>query len=333
MLMRCYWFIFVFCLSVFATATSAQPVIPGSADPEFVEAVDEWLEGNEIEALSSMSTLARMGHVPAKILLSRIADTDWLSAHIAEKLSRTERIELFREPRGLSGRDWLASASEDSELANALWATQFGEPREVPEFESIVRTLIIYGEIKPLLGYFIKTWQFGHEDVAVRAIIENDALFGAAGRDFLGFAIQSMIQRGKQPLFPSRIRTIEEMRAFLDWLRSDVHKFAASGYIRTNGTQIAIPTRRDGLELIADAAHSLRELQPLLLFCESMCAASQQRSCLADTASTIAQAGAFPYPFSSPAQSLIADEAYWSSSRFFEDVNRTLNRQGWSGCR
>ncbi|WP_299662029.1 hypothetical protein [uncultured Ruegeria sp.] len=322
-----------FFLSVLATLTSAQTPIPGSADSDFVEIVEEWLGGNELDALKNMSVLAQEGHVPAKILLSRIAATHWLSAHITERLSRKERIELFREPKGLSGRDWLVSASEESELARALWATQSYVPPGVPDFETIVPTLTAYGETKPLLGYFIQTLLFDREDVAIRTIIENDALFGAAGRDFLGFAIQTMIQKGKQPPLPADIGTNEGTLAFLDWLRSDIHQFAANGYFPIEDGRIAIPTRPDGLQALADAVLKLRELQPILLFCEGMCGEAQQQTCLADTVWAVAQASAFPYPFSSPAQSLISDEEYWGSARFIEDVNRTLDRQGWQGCR
>ena len=319
--------------TVFASVTSAQSPVPGSQDPRFVEATDAWLNGDELEALKELSSLANEGHVPAKILVSRIADTPWFSAHISQTLNRRERIALFRDPTGLSGRDWLASASEEHELARAMWETQSYVPPDIPDFEMIVPTLASHGESKILLRYFIETWIFGREEVAVRVLLENDALFGAAGRDFLGFAILSMVQNGKQPPLPVDIKTADQARAFVAWLRQDIHQFAFSGLFPVDGGRVAVPTQPDGLVALAVAVQALPELQPLTLFCEATCEVQEQQACLADTVWLVSQAGAFPYPFSSPAQSLIPDETYWSSGRLFSDIGRNLERQDWQGCR
>ncbi len=323
----------VILMSVLASMTSAQSPVPGSQDPRFVKATDGWLNGDELEALKELSSLANEGHVTAKILVSRIADTPWFSAHISQTLNRKERIALFREPKGLSGRDWLASASEENELARAMWETQSYVPPGVPDFETIVPTLVSHGETKLLLRYFIETWKFGHEDVAARILLANDAQFGAAGRDFLGFVILSMVQEGKQLLLPTDINTADKARAFLGWLRQDIHQFAYSGLFPIDAGRVAVPTQPDGLAKLAMAVQSLPELQPLTLFCEATCEAQEQQACLADTVWIVSQTGAFPYPFSSPAQSLIPDDTYWSSDRFFRDLGRNLERQNWQGCR
>lgn len=324
---------FVILMSVFASVTSAQSPVPGSQDPRFVEAADGWLNGDELEALKELSSLANEGHLAAKILVSRIADTPWFSAHISQTLNRKERIALFRESKGLSGRDWLASASEENELARAMWETQSYVPPGVPDFETIVPTLVVHGETKLLLRYFIETWKFGYEDVAARAVLENDALFGAAGRDFLGFVLLSMVQEGKQPPLPADIKTADQARSFLRWLRQDIHQFAYSGQFPVDARKVAVPTQPDGLAALAMAVQTLSELQPLTLFCEATCEAQEQLACHADTIWIVSQTGAFPYPFSSPAQSLIPDETYWSSHRFIRDLGRNLERQNWQGCR
>lgn len=324
---------FVILLSVFASAASAQSPVPGSQDPRFVQATDDWLNGDELAALKELASLANEGQVAAKILVSRIADAPWFSAHIAQTLNRKERIALFREPKGLSGRDWLASASEENELARAMWQTQSYVPPDLPDFETVVPTLASYGEAKLLLRFFIETWQFGKEDVAARALLENDALFGAAGRDFLGFVLLSMEQDGKQPPLPAGINNADEARAFLGWLRQDIHRFAYSGSYPVDAGRVAMPTQPDGLSTLAMAVQALPELQPLTLFCEVTCGPQEQEACLADTVWIVSRTGAFPYPFSSPAQSLIPDETYWSSARFFKDLGRNLKSRDWQGCR
>ncbi|MEM9576973.1 MAG: hypothetical protein AAF999_08155 [Pseudomonadota bacterium] len=324
---------FAIFLSVFANGTLAQNSVSGSQDPRFTMATDEWLNGDELEALMELSSLANEGHLAAKILVSRIADAPWFSVHISQTLNRKDRIALFREPKGLSGRDWLASASDENELARAMWKAQSYAPPGVPDFETIVPTLVSFGETKFLLRYFIETWKFGQEDVAARALLENDAQFGAAGRDFLGFVILSMVQDGKQPPLPTDIETADQARSFVHWLRQDIHQFAYSGLFPLGGGKVAVPTQPDGLTALSMAVQSLPELQPLVLFCEALCEAQEQKACHADTVWLVSQTGAFPYPFSSPAQSLIPDETYWSSTRFFNDVRRNLELQDWQGCR
>jgi hypothetical protein len=116
-------------------------------------------------------------------------------------------------------------------------------------------------------------------------------------------------------------------------LRQDIHRFAFSGLFFLSGGKFAVPTQPDGLAKLAMAVQTLPELQPLTLFCEATCEAEEQKACLADTVWAVSQTGAFPYPFSSPAQSLIPDETYWSSARFFKDVRRNLERKNWQGCR
>lgn len=184
-----------------------------------------------------------------------------------------------------------------------------------------------------MLRYFIETWKFGNEDVAARALLKNDALFGAAGRDFLGFALLSMVQRDKQPPLPADINTADQARAFLGWLRQDIHQFAYNGLFPVDAGRVAIPTQADGQSTLARAVQALPELQPLTLFCETTCGPQEQQTCLADTVWIVSQTGGFPYPFSSPAQSLIPDETYWSSARLFKDLGRNLERQKWLGCR
>lgn len=47
--------------------------------------------------------------------------------------------------------------------------------------------------------------------------------------------------------------------------------------------------------------------------------------CLAQGPFALQFGPAYPYPFSSPAPSLISDETYWSSNRFPSDVDRMMS--------
>jgi hypothetical protein len=308
-------------------ATAAENVA-GSDDPDFTAATEIWLEGRDLEALERLSELASDGHVPSKILLSRIADTPKFSAHIAETLTRKERIALFREPKGLSGRDWLASAAEDNDLARALWHIQSKTPFERTEIESNIATLVSYGEIKPAFDYIFQGWLEHQLEAPAEMILENDKAFGAAGRYMLGVLFVSMAENGQMPPFHAGVNTIAKTRVFVDWLTSDLHEFAFSGSMVLRGLQ-RNPSTRDAL---AQAVVQLPELQPLTLFCETSCAASQQEICLAEGIDAVTWSGAFPFPFASPAQSLIDDATYWGSARFPEDVKRMVLKGGWKWC-
>ena len=77
----------------------------------------------------------------------------------------------------------------------------------------------------------------------------------------------------------------------------------------------------------------LPALRPLAVHCQTTCAPGEQELCLAEGANALSAAGAFPWPFASPAQSLIPDADYWTAPRFPQDVARLLARGGWEGCR
>ncbi|AZV79663.1 hypothetical protein EBB79_18480 [Parasedimentitalea marina] len=329
------------------TSTLAAKDVTGADSADFIQAKEAWLDGQDVEALQGLATLAREGHIPAKILLSRIADTPKFSAHITAQLSRKERINLFREPKGLSGRDWLLSASEESDLANALWVIQSSELAQ-PDYETIIPTLVAYGEIRPVFDYFVEMWDFEVFEFVAQILLENDEAFGAAGRYRLGSIIQSMANAGKPLPLPSTINTSAKAQEYLNWLRSDVNEFASSGLIRIASDRVAQPDdvpeylmpfrfahpdRAEDRVRLAKIVNELPELQPLRLFCETKCKTVQQEACYADGAWALMQAAAYPFPFASPAQSLIDDASYWGSPRFVTDVNRMLAKGNWPGCR
>lgn len=173
----------------------------------------------------------------------------------------------------------------------------------------------------------------GRNDYAAQILLAHEATFGAAGRYNLGLALHGLADKNHPLPLPSTINTNAKTKAFLKWLRQDMHAVAAEGPLRLSMARIPNLNQHKTRERLVQIVRELEELQPLVLCCESNCAADQQQACLADSASAIGRTGAFPYPFASPAQSLIDDVSYWGSPRFTGDAARMLTKGSWVGCR
>lgn len=104
-------------LSVYGHASLQAASLKGLEDHEFQSALHDWLDGNDREALQSLASLARAENRAAQVFLGQVESKLWLYSHVADDLSRKERIELLRNPGGLSGKSWLASAASDTPLA------------------------------------------------------------------------------------------------------------------------------------------------------------------------------------------------------------------------
>ena len=115
-------------LFTFTSAVSAD--VPGHEDPEFAEALDAWLRGNDLAPLQQMSDLARGGNTAAQILLALIDKTAALPGPELSGLSRADRIALLRAEGGISGQNWMhAAAAANNAIAQtwiALWQMDGG---------------------------------------------------------------------------------------------------------------------------------------------------------------------------------------------------------------
>ena len=109
-------------MCLFAHPALAQSVltIPGQDSVGFIQAIDQWLEGDDAEALPALAELAQGGNRAAQVFLGQIEQETYLHAHVTSDLPRRERIDLLRSPGGLSGRSWLTVAAEDVAFAQTL---------------------------------------------------------------------------------------------------------------------------------------------------------------------------------------------------------------------
>ncbi|MCX8954030.1 hypothetical protein OU790_11345, partial [Ruegeria sp. NA] len=82
------------CLSPIV-AFSEVPSLQGQDAPEFIEAVQAWLDGEDLAALRSLSDQAQNGNAAAQILLANIASRSSFHAHVTSEMGRKDRIALL----------------------------------------------------------------------------------------------------------------------------------------------------------------------------------------------------------------------------------------------
>ena len=125
-----------------AAALDGQATVPGSEASEMRLAIEQWLDDDEEIALTSMASLARDGNPAARLMLALIDKSPPLQGPWLAHLPREERINLLRQPGGLSGRSWLHALTDQP--IGAAWLSLM-DPVTGPE---VVMTLQELGEIR-----------------------------------------------------------------------------------------------------------------------------------------------------------------------------------------
>ncbi|MEO0990547.1 MAG: hypothetical protein AAFX00_06320, partial [Pseudomonadota bacterium] len=115
--------------------------ISGTNDEAYVKAISDWLQGADLVALQSLSSLAQDGNTDAQILLASIASRGHMHVHVTGEMPRNHRIALLRMPGGLSGKSLLTAAEETEPLAAALL-----QIARVREKWPAIKALFEYGE-------------------------------------------------------------------------------------------------------------------------------------------------------------------------------------------
>ncbi len=98
--------------------------LSGADDPDFLLAVDTWLSDNDEGSLPVLSLLSGKGNIAARLLLSRIEITDRASGDFVKRMSRSERLKLFRSNlgSGVFRSSWIkVEAGRGNRLARALF--------------------------------------------------------------------------------------------------------------------------------------------------------------------------------------------------------------------
>ena len=118
--------------------------LPGDEDPAFLVAVETWLDGNDVDSLPALASLARSGNVAARLLLSRIEVTDLAMGDYVAGLTRAERHDLFR-PKAGEGRFRATWLKTESDVGNPFAADLLASQGTEIDIEA-VETLMALGE-------------------------------------------------------------------------------------------------------------------------------------------------------------------------------------------
>jgi hypothetical protein len=136
-------FSFSLCVGIFTTQSTQADDLSGLDDPAFQAAIEVWLDDNDADSLPAFATLASEGNIAARLLLTRIQNTDWAPSNYLNGLSREEKIEIFRPAgEGLFRPSWLKS---EKQAGNQLAAALLEAPALEVNIDAI-RTLYEFGE-------------------------------------------------------------------------------------------------------------------------------------------------------------------------------------------
>jgi len=302
-----------FCLiALVLTVVHPQPLqaqdISGQGQPAFAEALQLWLDGNDLAALESLSSLAKSGNTAAQILLAQISSRGHMHVHVTSDLPRKDRISLLRIPKGLSGKSWLTEAQSIEPLAAAL--LQSGR---IKEKAPAIAALIEYGE--PTAALLAAQSMLLHgESAELLEVLEglDGKLPKEASVLILWALYQSENSDSGRYVGSARVGTLvlgeELLQEYeLAWTAVSPRALVEDPDLRANVVRLS---------------DDVRSWTPIKNFCEANCKDSRQ-SCTAVGASALSAAG--PFSLRSPAESLIPNDVYWSSARAEADMVRQIH--------
>lgn len=307
------WFLILVVFLFGGPALADRPRIPGEDAAGFTDALEAWLDGDDLTALNDLKGLAEEGNTAAQILLARIAEEPHMHRHVTGGMARADRIALLRQPGGLSGTSWLEAAQGESELAQALilGKTAFTSEKTsdgrviAPEAMQAVRMMLGYGEVA----------------------LATEVAFKLFDGGFLREILSLMDEHGVQL---DRIAKLLEISALIglnpDMPIDEIGR-AAGGVqpqdilsLRHIHPQVLkdSPQARDAVVRFSEMVIPWTPLREL---CEISCPNSYNECLIAGVTSI---GVARRYPFASPVESLVPQEEYWHSARLRGDIARRL---------
>lgn len=309
-LTRLFAFGFLF---VLGTAPLHAAAITGSDDPRFQSALSNWLDGQDLAAIKALSALAQEDNRAAQILLAQIQNKIWLHDHVTAGLERKERIQLLREPKGLSGRSWLVSAAEDTPLAGYLLEAR--KPYENPE---IGTALLAEGELDAALPLIARGYMAGDALGALELALNDKAFRYASGLAHeIITALPQGLASGSFSADDPRFDPLRERLADLP---------AGDAFERKLWGAAALRDLQPGSGPFQDIGTGMAAMPAMKPLVDIV-----QRHCPDDVASALATLQrAYPgIPLSlslfSPVESLLPTARYQTSARFEKDILRRID--------
>lgn len=285
--------------------------LSGHTHPRFAEAVQMWLAGDDLDALETLSSLAKSGNAAAQILLAQIASRGHMHTHVTGDLPRKDRISLLRIPEGLSGKSWLTEAQKTEPLAAALL-----QSRRVREEAPAIAALIEYGEPQAALLAANSMLYQGEVSDLIEVLAGLDGQLPDEASVLLLWALnQRDNRRITRYAGSARVGTLvlgeeEMLKHELAWVAASPRALVEDPDLRAR---------------VIPLSDEVRSWTPVKNFCEAHCPQSRQ-ACTAVGASVLSAAG--PFSMRSPAESLISNDVYWSSARAEADLVRQIRAAG-----
>lgn len=301
-------------LSVTGSAAVQGASVTGSESPEFQSALQTWLEGNDLEALQSLASLARADNRAAQVFLGQVAGKPWLHAHVTDALDRKERIELLRNPEGLSGKSWLASAAADTPLAQDF--LDANRPYRDP---ANAKALLAQGELDAALPLIVRASMAGDSVGALELALSDRALPYSSG--FVREVMRELPRLVDSDLILSDPR-MPEIQSRIDQLPVTD---PAGELLWGNGEQMGRPRKltfsQADLRTIGDMLMEVPELQPLIRIVQRHC---PQETSEALVTLQIASYAPLTHITFSPVNTILPTAEYRQSARFEPDMLRRI---------
>lgn len=306
------WFI-LFALVLGLSTANAQ--IAGQNDPQFKAALAQWLDGDDLAALTALSELAKADNRAAQVFLGRVNEATHTHSHVTGPMERKSRIALMRQVGGLSGKSWLRAASEDVPLAAA-----FLQSKIIKEKPAAIKTLLDVGEVTAALMPLASLVQSGklaeaNELLAhpklpkhvmyLQALADRDAAFIAKHGPILGSG-------GWPRSLNMRPKTSDAENSLFLW-----EGFRWDG-IEVGHTRQLIPDAFP--ESLLDSPY----YAPLKSLCSEHCA-NDVPNCMRATMIRLYNATPIWITLSSPVETILPTNEYHLSPRITDDLVRLLS--------
>ncbi len=299
------------CFLVAIIGPATAETIAGSDDADFVAAVETWLSGGDIEALSELSRLSNDGNTASQILLASIAKRGHMHTHVTQSLSRKERISLLRVPKGLSGKSWFTVAQDVEPLAVALQ-----QSTRINEKGPAVAALFELGEpTEAMLAAQSMLFQ-GQAEELTNVLQGLDGLLPDEAAILLHWAVngQNLPYTGSARVGSRLVGDPSFHSIGLAWVGPNPRDFS-------NEPELRDFTRKH--------ARQVQSWTPIVAFCDARCGQDVE-GCVATGAAALVLAG--PFATRSPLENLIPNATYWASARMEGDLARlTPDVSIWDG--
>ncbi|SMO77045.1 hypothetical protein [Ruegeria faecimaris] len=300
---KTFFFSIAVCLSPIA-ALSDSGSLQGEDVPEFNEAVQAWLDGDDLVALQNLAGQAQQGNTAAQILLASIASGSKYHSHVTTDMERKERIALLRKPGGLSGKSWLTEAQNSEALALALLqASKIGEKAPA------IATLIELGEPQTAIIAAQSMLLNGEAEELVSVLQGLDDKLPEEADVLLAWALFQASQGSDSPYAGS---------ASVPRTLTGNEHFRLSEFAWGHLSPRALVEDGEAREAAIKHSGNIRAWTPVRNFCEDQCPDSISE-CTATGGSYLTT----PLSPRSPLESVISNEVYWASKRVTGDLARS----------